>query len=170
MKIAVLSDSHDHVENLRAALAKAKNMGCDQMIFLGDLVAPFSMRILLDSGFHINLVFGNNDGDIAGLIQTAKPEQVEVWGIEHEYGEMQVDNVKIAFCHHPKLAKLLAASGQYHAVFHGHTHQAYEEHVGDTVLGNPGSVCGIISGKPGPASFGVFDTANRKFELVHAFT
>jgi len=169
MKIAVLSDIHDHIDNLNSALSKVKSQGCESIIFCGDLCSPFSLLALMSSNLHIYSVFGNNDGDLSLIYQVSKSEQVEFWGNSQEYGEISFDNHKIAFCHHPKLAKLLAGSKEFQAVFHGHTHEAYIENTGATLLANPGSVCGIINGKLGPASFGVYDTQTGKFELIYLF-
>ncbi len=169
MKIAVLSDIHDHIDNLDAALEKVKNLGCQSLIFCGDLVSPFVIPHLLASGLHVYLVFGNNEGDLSAIYAQIKPDQVEIWGKSEEFGEISLDNQKIAFCHYPKIARLLAGTGQHQAVFHGHNHQASEEHLGRTLLANPGSISGIISGKPGPASFATYDTTDGKYELIYLF-
>jgi putative phosphoesterase len=170
MKIAVLSDIHDHIDNLDSALSKVKSEGCESVIFCGDFCSPFILLKLLSANLHIYSVFGNNDGDLSSFYKLNKPELIEFCGPSEEFGEVTIDNNKIAFCHYPKMGRLLARSGEYQAVFHGHTHQAYEEHLGNTLLANPGSVCGIINGKYGSASFGVYDTSSRKFDLVYLGT
>jgi uncharacterized protein len=169
MKIAVLSDIHDHIDNLDSALEKVKKTGSEAIIFCGDFCSPFVIPHLLLPGLHIYAFLGNNDGDPLAISEMAKPDQMEISSPGREYGEIDLDNTKIAYCHYPKTGRLLAQSNQYQVVFHGHTHQAYEEHLGNTLLANPGSICGIISGKYGPASFGVYDTASHKFELVYLF-
>jgi hypothetical protein len=169
MKIAVLSDIHDHIDNLDVALDKVKKTGSEAIIFCGDFCSPFVIPHLQSPGLHIYACPGNNDCDLLSITGNAKPDQFELSSPGDEFGEVDMDNTKIVYCHYPKIARLLAQSGQFHAVFHGHTHQAYEEHVGNTLLANPGSICGIISGKYGPASFGVYDTISHKFELVYLF-
>jgi putative phosphoesterase len=169
MKIAVVSDIHDHIDNLKTALDKIKKSGCESIVFCGDYCSPFTVSVLMSSGLHIYSVFGNNDGDIPRIYQIIKPGQVEIWGPSQEHGEISPEGNDIAFCHYPRLGKLLALSGQYKAVFHGHTHQAYLEHSGNSLIANPGSVCGIVDGRYGPASFGVYNTYSNSFEHIYLF-
>ena len=57
MKIAVMSDSHDHLIPLRAALTRAKEAGAEVVIHCGDLIAPFVIAELkqFDGPFVINI-------------------------------------------------------------------------------------------------------------------
>jgi len=64
MKIAVISDSHDHLLAIRAALRKATEAGAEVLIHCGDLVAPFVISELKTFGGPVHVVLGNNDGDI----------------------------------------------------------------------------------------------------------
>jgi predicted phosphodiesterase len=63
MKIAIFSDIHDHVWNLKNALAQVQE--AELLLCLGDLCSPFIVDMLArgfpDRPIHIN--FGNNDGD-----------------------------------------------------------------------------------------------------------
>ncbi|NJO84854.1 MAG: metallophosphoesterase family protein, partial [Blastochloris sp.] len=64
MKLAILSDIHDQVWNLRAALAHISDAQVDTVLCCGDLCSPFVVGILA-SGFPgpIHAVSGNNEGD-----------------------------------------------------------------------------------------------------------
>jgi uncharacterized protein len=169
MKIAVLSDIHDHIDNLDNALSKAKSLGCESIIFCGDLCSPFVVPHLLAPGLHVYACLGNNDGDPLIIASMSKSDQIEITSPSSEFVEVELDNNKIAFNHYPQIGRMLAKDGIYAAVFHGHTHQAYTEHLGNTLLANPGSICGIINGRYGPASFGVYDTQTHKFEIIYLF-
>ena len=71
MKIAVLSDVHDHVWNLQAALASLDDT--EALLYCGDLCSPFVVGLLAE-GFQnrpIEIVFGNNDGDLFRIAQNA---------------------------------------------------------------------------------------------------
>lgn len=46
MKICLLSDSHDHIPLLDAAVAEAKALGAEVVLHCGDLVAPSTLRCL----------------------------------------------------------------------------------------------------------------------------
>src|SRR3989344_4556069 len=158
MKIAVISDSHDNIWNLDKALSLIKERGCEAIIHCGDFCAPFSALHTVAACLPVYAIFGNNDEDQWGIVERVDQTQFHIWPLTKEFAEVELGGKKIAFCHYPKLGRLLAGTGDYAAVFHGHTHKAYQEQVGETLLANPGSICGIISGQPGPASFGVYDT------------
>jgi putative phosphoesterase len=169
MKIAVLSDIHDHIWNLTKALEKVKEEKCQALIFCGDFCAPFIAPHLVETGLPVYACFGNNDEDQLSIVEQAKSDKFQVWAVGKEFAEIELDGIEIAFCHYPKLGQLLAKTGDYQAVFHGHTHEAYQEKIGNTLLANPGAICGIISGQYGPASFGVYDTHTHSFEHIYLF-
>ena len=120
MKIAILSDSHDRIDQLERVLTSVKGSGAERLCFLGDFCAPFSLAALAE-GFDgpIDAVFGNNDGDVFLLMQVAnKFPQVT---LHHPLAELEIDGVKIALQHYPELGKRLAQSGAYDAVSAGTT-------------------------------------------------
>ena len=166
MHIAILSDIHDHIWNLQKALQLIKEQKCEAVIYCGDFCSPFIPLYLLSLKLPIFACFGNNDED-QGMIIEKSQGQIKFWPLAEEFGEIELAGKKIAFCHYPKLGQLLAKTGEYAAVFHGHTHEAYQEQVGGCLLANPGAVCGIQSGKPGIASFGIHDTTLDKFEVIN---
>ncbi|MCJ7773383.1 MAG: metallophosphoesterase family protein, partial [Desulfobacterales bacterium] len=63
MIIAVMSDSHDNIWNLRKALDIIKQEAAVMIIHCGDFVAPFMLKELDLAGIPVHGVFGNNDGD-----------------------------------------------------------------------------------------------------------
>ena len=83
-----------------------------------------------------------------------------------EFGEIKLGNRKIAFNHYPKLGELLAKTGDYDAVFYGHTHVAVNKKIGKTLLLNPGAVCGIQGGKPGIATYAIYDTKTNSAKIL----
>jgi hypothetical protein len=72
MKLAILSDIHDHVWNLRAALGHIVTAGVDILICCGDLCSPFVVG-LLANGFPgpIHSISGNNEGDWRQIVVNA---------------------------------------------------------------------------------------------------
>jgi hypothetical protein len=62
MRVAIVSDIHDHVWRLAGVLAHASD--CEAMVCCGDLCSPFVIAQLAE-GFEgaLHVVFGNNDGD-----------------------------------------------------------------------------------------------------------
>jgi len=78
-----------------------------------------------------------------------------------DYGVLNIDDKKIAFCHYPKYADRLAESGKFDIVFYGHDHRPWEKKIGKTVLLNPGE----IQARDGQPTFAIYDLAKMKGEL-----
>lgn len=164
MKIAILSDIHDHIWNLEKVINEIEGK-VEALIFCGDMVAPFTSAILAKANLPTYLCLGNNDEDHIRMLQ--KGSDKFIWtGLSEEYGTVEIDGKKIAFCHYPKLGELLAKSGEFDAVFHGHTHETKNEIQGKTLLLNPGSVCGIHNGKPGIPSYAIYNTSTNSAEII----
>ncbi len=158
MKIAVLSDCHDHLENLASALRLVRESGAERLFYLGDFCAPFTLAALAE-GFlgPVDAVFGNNDGDVFLLCRVAaKFPHVT---LHAPLAELEVEGRKIALQHYPELGLRLAESQAYDAVFTGHDHQTYVHQKGRTLWANPGEIMGRF-GKP---SFGLYDTKDGSF-------
>jgi len=158
MLIAVLSDVHDHLDNLQQALAQVGQ--AEALLFCGDFCAPFTLKMLA-KGFHglIHAIFGNNDGDAYLLLQVAR--QAGNVTFHKPIAQLELGGKRIAVAHYPEIGEALARSGQYDAVFSGHNHIAHSQTLGATLWGNPGEVMGRL-GKP---SFGLYDTDKNVFEI-----
>ena len=161
MKIAVLSDCHDHLENLATALKLVRDLGAERLFYLGDFCAPFTLAALAQ-GFAgpIDAVFGNNDGDVFLLCRIASQHPHVT--LHAPLAELEIDGRKIALQHYPELGVRLAESQAYDAVFTGHDHRKYLHQKGRTLWANPGE----IMGRFGAPSFGLYDTTTGTFEHV----
>ncbi len=161
MKIAILSDSHDNVKNIEKFLEEIKKEGIKEIIHLGDLCAPFMLKILLAKfDGKIHLTFGNVEGDEWMMTKFAFESNSRATYYK-PFGEIEIDSKKIAFVHYPEFAKGFALGGNYDAVFYGHNHQQKEEQVGKTLLVNPGNTAGVTH-EPG---FAIYDTEENKVEF-----
>lgn len=165
MKIAVLSDSHDHIWNLNKILSQIKSK-VGAIIHCGDVIAPFTIKLIAYANLPTYVVLGNNDEDHIGMYK--KGTEKFTWiTVGEQFGEVELEGRKIAFTHYPKLGELLAGSREYDAVFHGHTHVVRNEAFGKTTLVNPGSVCGIIKGKTATASYAIYDTDSNSAQIIN---
>lgn len=168
MKIAVLSDIHDHLDKLEKAISTLQEKGCGSVVFCGDMCSPFMTGVLSRTELPTFAVLGNNDEDHIGMVK--KGGKNFTWfHLSQEFGTAEFDGRKVAFCHYPKLAQLLAEKGEYDAVFFGHTHEVVNKAVGNTLLLNPGAVCGIDfnSASYSKATFAAYDTATNSAEIVN---
>ena len=159
MRIAVLSDVHDNIWKLEEVLSQVAYG--DVLIFCGDFCAPFTLTQIAE-GFPgaVHAVWGNNDGDKWLLTRNANAAgNVTLHG---ELAELELDGRVIAVNHYPLIARPLAESGDYHAVFYGHDHTLLVEQVGDTLLLNPGEVMGRF----GKSTFAWYDTQTGVAEIV----
>jgi uncharacterized protein len=159
VKIAVLSDIHDRLDHLALVLAEVAQQGCEQLCFLGDFCAPFSLAALAQ-GFAgpIHVVFGNNDGDVFLLCKVAQQHpHVTLHG---PLAELELGGRKIALNHYPEISRRLAESQAYDAVFSGHDHQRYLYQIQRTLWANPGEIMGRFGG----VSYGIYDTTDGTFQ------
>lgn len=159
MRIAVLSDSHDHIPNLHRAVHRANQAQADLLIHCGDLISPFMLRYLHAFNGPVHLIYGNNTGD-QHLISTRCGTVFE--NIHHHgtHGAITAGGWRIAFIHYPELARELARSGEYHLVCYGHDHLFHSERVGACLLVNPGD----LLGKDEDPSFALVDLEEK---MVH---
>ncbi|WP_456424844.1 metallophosphoesterase family protein [Rhodocaloribacter sp.] len=164
MKIAVLSDVHDHLGNLRAALGALGGVG--HLIYCGDLCSPFVMKRLADDfPGEIHVVFGNNDADTFRITSIARGYGARV-RLHGEFADVTLGGRRIAVQHFDAVARPLAASGWFDVVCFGHNHVAEVSRTTaggrDVLLLNPGTLMGVRfeGGEPVPvdATFAVYDT------------
>lgn len=139
MRIGILSDSHDHVWNLRAALA-ALGDEADVLLHCGDLCSPFIVPLLARFPGPVHAIFGNNDADRYRLERNAAATgNVRLHG-ESFLGEL--GGARVAVQHFDDLARPLAESGRFDLVCFGHNHRHEVERIGDAWLVNPGAILG----------------------------
>jgi putative phosphoesterase len=141
MRLAILSDIHDNVWKLDAALKAVQDT--DAMICCGDLCSPFIVdQMARGYSGPIHVVFGNNDADTFRI--TAKVGKYPQMRLRGEFFEDDFAGRRVAVNHFDNIALAIAASGVYDAVFYGHNHMAdiRKGLGGKTLAVNPGSVMG----------------------------
>lgn len=166
MLIAVLSDIHDHLPNLRSALAHiAATTGDDgqpvaALLCCGDLNSPFVVGEL-SQGFAgpVTLVFGNNDGDRFRITSlAAATPNVTVAG---ETASLDLGGKRVFVHHFNDIGVIVAAAGQHDLICYGHNHDfLLRRGANGAVEVNPGAIMGW---RPGvgdvPATFALYDTS-----------
>jgi putative phosphoesterase len=161
MDIAIMSDSHDNIWNVRKALDIIQSHKAKLIIHCGDLIAPFILKELANFEGEVHWVLGNNDGDPYMLTKLSLTELKNM--VPHGFmGKLNLEGTSIAFTHYEEMGYALAHTGEYDLVCCGHTHVHRLEKINNTTLLNPGDVMG----KDGPGSFCLFDTMKRKVRLL----
>ncbi|KAB1197288.1 MULTISPECIES: metallophosphoesterase [Haloferax] len=136
MKLGVVSDTHDNLDLVEAAVSHFERENVDVVVHCGDIVAPFSATPF-DADFDFHAVRGNNDGE------WKLREVVESFGTYHDdVAQLTFDETDIAVYHGTEvtLVDALVESGTYDYVFRGHTHQRTYEQRNGTVHVNPGGL------------------------------
>jgi len=162
MRIAIFSDTHDNIPNLRAAVSYCNAYGVGTIIHCGDLISPFMLPVLAEFGGAAHLIYGNNAGDqhlISQRCGTTHPTLTH-HGI---LGAIEAGGLKIAFTHYPEMARGLACQGRFHVVCCGHNHRYGVERHGDCLLVNPGELLGA---EATPPCFAILDSATMEVEQV----
>ncbi|MFQ5940260.1 MAG: metallophosphoesterase [Nitrososphaerales archaeon] len=159
MKIGIISDSHDHIDNIRKAVQLFKDNKVDIVIHVGDYVNPGTIKAF--QGLKLTGIFGNNDGDKFRLIKAFSQIGGEIKG---DFCEMEKDGIKFAVYHgtEPQLKDALIECRKYDVVIYGHTHSLENTRVGNTLVLNPGTAHGF----GGKATVVIFDTQTKHPEFI----
>jgi len=166
MLIGVISDSHDDTESIERAMEIFQRIGVDEVIHLGDLISPFALIPILNSGIPFRILRGNNDSEVlVALMSTSEggiyhpsPVELEINGkkllIFHGFGEKDLTKF---------VAISLARSGRFDFILYGHTHEVHVEEVNGTFIVNPGEACGKLTGR---RTIATVDTEEKKIEIL----
>lgn len=160
MKLAIVSDIHDHVWNLAAALPHLERS--DAILCCGDLCSPFVLSQLARGvSAPVHVVFGNNDGDLYRLTETAsKHRHVHLHGT---FFRGSIAGVDVAMTHYPEVAAAVDAN-QVDLIAYGHDHVFHLGSRGRAVVVNPGPLLGYLpsESRDAPPTFAVYDVDKRE--------
>jgi uncharacterized protein len=153
-RIGVISDTHDHVANVRRAVALFNRLKPDRVIHCGDIVAQFVLKEMSGLRMPFSAVYGNCDGDRMALQDRAKE-----FGFTLRDGpwEFDVAGKRVVVSHQP-----LNQPPDCDFYLHGHTHKL--RHEGERpVIVNPGEACGWLSGR---ATVAMLDSDSAEVEFI----
>jgi len=137
MLVGIISDTHDNVPKVKRAIDLLNQRKVAAVVHCGDFEAPFVMREIVRSTAPVRAVFGNNDGEKAGLRKLLPDLQ------EPPY-EFELGGSRFVVAHAFD-DTLLARDVDY--VLYGHTHEVLVK-PGKPMLINPGECGGWLTGKP----------------------
>jgi len=155
MRIGVLSDTHDRVPVIRAALDRFQQLGIETLIHPGDVVAPFAAEILAEFQGTLHITYGNNDGERSGL-KGILPQIVDGPLVLKLAGKQVLVHHSLDLCHDDDLTRA-------DVVISGHTHRVAIKKEGGKLLVNPGECCGWVTGR---CTVAVVDLHTNDVELI----
>lgn len=162
MKIAIISDVHDNIPNLKKVLDYCAQNSVEKIICCGDLASLETLDYLNDNfAGEIFFVFGNMDNDYLRnyLFENDQYKNTKIF---KDFGEIEIKKRKIAFVHFQREAMGLCNTGNYNFVFHGDTHKPWTEIINNCTLLNPGNVANQYY----PPTFAIWNIDQNKFDLI----
>jgi hypothetical protein len=159
MQIAVVSDTHGQIEQIREAIRVLDSLNIDAIIHCGDIGS--TAVIPLFEKWPTHFVFGNVDRHDEAQLQT----EIEACGqtCHGRFGELSLAGQKIAFLHSDDRNRFLETmnSGEWDLVCYGHTHRVESHTVGETVILNPRALH-----RATPRSFALVELPSRKISSI----
>jgi hypothetical protein len=157
MKIAIISDIHDNLVNLKKCLGWCADNLVEKIICCGDVANGETLEIISRRfAGEIFLVRGNmeiyEEAEIAPLKNYTYGGRTALW---------EIGGKKVGVCHEPFLIKEVLAKGSPNIVFYGHTHKPWIETKNGVQIANPGTLGGVLS----RATFAFWDTETGRLEL-----
>jgi len=162
--IGILADTHDRLPLVDNAIKRLNQEKVSLVLHAGDYIAPFVIPHFKQLRADFIGVFGNNDGDKDMLRKRfAEIENAEIRG---KFAEVIIDGLKIAMLHgeEEELLRALINAEGHDIVVHAHTHEAKTYKKGETLVINPGEVCGYLSGK---STMAILNTKTLEVKIIH---
>lgn len=159
MRIGVFGDAHDHLDNVRRAVAEFNRRRCALVLFAGDLVSPMVVPALRRLNCRFIGCFGDNDGNRTGILggMTVVGEIGEP-----PFGVLTADGTRILLTHTPESAREFARDFQVVISAHTHRPKIARDEEGRLYL-NPGETSGWTFRKP---SIAILETRPLHAEIV----
>lgn len=154
MLVGIVSDTHDRLPMIDAALSLFERRRVEAVIHPGDFVAPFAVRRLLQYAGPLYATYGNNDGERAGLVELMPQVQD---------GPLLVDlSGRSVLIHHS--VDLCKREELYRAdiIVTGHTHEVDKRFENGKFFLNPGECCGWVTGR---CTVAILDTDGPSAEV-----
>ena len=159
MLAGLFADTHDHLANIRLAVERFNEAGCEVVLFAGDLVSTFAVPPLRKLKCPFVGCFGDNEGNKVGLRAG--------FTMVGQIGEPPVrytanDGTRFIICHMQR--QLRGEADDWDIALFGHTHKPRsEDDDRGRLLLNPGETSGWTFGRP---TIALLETATRAVQIV----
>ena len=120
-------------------------------------------KILASSSVPVYAIWWNNDWDKVAITKTAlsKWSNMEVWF--DTFDIIEIDEKKVFITHYPMLAKPMAKSWDFDAVFYWHDHAFNIDKINNCIIVNPWE---ISAHKTSKATFAIYDSETNQAEII----
>lgn len=159
MLIGLFADTHDHLDNLRRAVARFNELGCELVVFAGDFVSTFAIPPLRKLNCPLVASFGDNEGNRTGIRgglriigQVADPP----------FGFRAGDGTRLLVTHQRELLRGMEEGADVIVYAHTHRPRIARDAAGRLWI-NPGETSGWTYGKP---SIALLDTSTMEAEVM----
>lgn len=162
MIIGILADTHDRLPLVDKAVKRLNEEKVSLVLHAGDYIAPFVIPHFKPLKADFIGIFGNNDGDKDMLRKRFAEIGAEIRG---KFAEIIIDGLKIAMLHgeEEELLRALINAEGHDVVVHAHSHEAQTYKKGETLVINPGEVCGYLSGK---STMAILNTETLEVKII----
>ena len=161
-QIGLMADTHDHVHLIERAVRRFNAEEVRVVLHAGDYVSSFTVLYFRPLRARLIGVYGNNGAERATLRRLFAELPSERRGV---FAETEIVGAQIALLngHEEALLRAVTTAGVYDVVVHGHTHVEGTARSGQTLVVNPGEVCGCLTGR---RSVALLDVAARHVHFV----
>jgi len=159
MLIAIISDIHDNIVNLKKCLDICKKNKVAKIICCGDVGNIDTLKYISTNFLEeIFLIEGNAETYSSSDIEKLK--NINYQGL---IGYANIDKITFGFCHRSvDISKVIKGSKKkLNFIFYGHSHKPWLEKQNDTMIANPGNIAGIYY----QSTFALFNTKDQRLEL-----
>jgi putative phosphoesterase len=157
MKMAIISDIHDNLPNLKKCLFWCQENKIEKIICAGDVTNSETLQILsVEFKGEIFLIRGN--ADIYDEDEIVAYDNIYYGG---RFAIFEIAGIKVGVCHEPIFFGEVLSKGDCNIIFYGHTHKPWIEIKKGVQTVNPGTLGGVFT----PATFSFWDTTSGQLEL-----
>ncbi len=159
MRIGLMADTHDHLDNIRRAVQRFNEEACEYVLFAGDLVSTFALPPLRRLACPLVACFGDNEGNKAGLL--AGLRRRDTLG-EPPFVFRAPDGTRFLLVHMERQAR--GAEMGFDVCVYAHTHRPRVwRDAAQRLWINPGEASGWTFGQP---TIALLETATQQVDIV----
>ncbi|MEO8603645.1 MAG: YfcE family phosphodiesterase [bacterium] len=159
MRIGVISDTHNHLPNVRRIVALLNAARVERVVHTGDITQAKTLAVLAGLDAPLVGVYGNNDRGERQALEDAAAGYDMV--LSDPPLELLLATRRVLVMHEPRDLDTDGASAQ--VVLHGHTHRYRMDRGGGRLVFNPGECAGHVAGLN---AVGVVDLATLEASLL----